>query len=285
MRRRKSSIPMGSFNPSYHYEMLIDQRRVKPFEEAIRSAISSSDVVLDIGTGSGILAILAARAGAKKVYAIERMADMRQIAESNFAREQLPALNYDIISEDATKELNLCEPIDLVICELLSTWLVTEQQASVCINLQRYLKASAKMIPARMNNFITAVHAPLRYFDTTIDAPYYIRELRNSQAIKLSNTVRSHTTDFMTLESHNVNVTNIELICHADGIINAVLLESNAVLNDKYLVDDGQTLFLPYIVPLKRSIHVSDGERLKASIEYNYGLGWNQLVISLNTEK
>ena len=131
MRRRKSSIPMGAFNPSYHYEMLIDQRRVKPFEEAIRSAISSSDVVLDIGTGSGILAILAARAGAKKVYAIERMADMRQIAESNFAREQLPA----------------------------------------------------------------------------------------------------------------------------------------------------------YIVPLKRSIHVSDGERLKASIEYNYGLGWTQLVISLNTEK
>jgi predicted RNA methylase len=51
--------------------MLRDQRRTKSFLEAVRNVVSPGDVVIDIGTGTGILAAAAAQAGARHVYAVE----------------------------------------------------------------------------------------------------------------------------------------------------------------------------------------------------------------------
>jgi type I protein arginine methyltransferase len=53
--------------------MLEDHRRTGAYFRAVRSnaAQFKGKVVLDVGTGSGILALFAAQAGAKKVYAVE----------------------------------------------------------------------------------------------------------------------------------------------------------------------------------------------------------------------
>ena len=55
----------------FHQSMIHDRRRVEAFRAAIEAAVQPGDVVLDIGTGTGLLACLAARAGARKVYAVE----------------------------------------------------------------------------------------------------------------------------------------------------------------------------------------------------------------------
>jgi protein arginine N-methyltransferase 1 len=62
-----------------HEEMLKDKIRTKSYELAIiaNSDIFKDKVVLDIGCGTGILSIFAARAGAKKIYAV----DNAEIAE------------------------------------------------------------------------------------------------------------------------------------------------------------------------------------------------------------
>lgn len=58
--------------PSPHLDMLLDKHRVNAFQKAIDQAINTGDIMVDIGTGTGILAVFAARAGAKKVYAIDQ---------------------------------------------------------------------------------------------------------------------------------------------------------------------------------------------------------------------
>ena len=57
--------------PAWHWPMLADEQRNSAFDEAIRRAVGPDDLVLDIGTGSGLLAMMAARAGARQVIACE----------------------------------------------------------------------------------------------------------------------------------------------------------------------------------------------------------------------
>ena len=55
-----------------HQTMLADKARLSGFFNALRGAIiPGKSIVLDIGTGTGILVMMAARLGARKVFAIE----------------------------------------------------------------------------------------------------------------------------------------------------------------------------------------------------------------------
>ena len=66
---------------SWHLPMLADKVRNDAFQEAIEAAVTANDVVLDIGTGTGLLAMMAARAGARHVVACEMMPDLGALAQ------------------------------------------------------------------------------------------------------------------------------------------------------------------------------------------------------------
>ncbi len=57
--------------PLWHIPMLADTARNDAYEAAINATVKPGDMVLDIGTGSGLLAMMAVRAGAAHVYACE----------------------------------------------------------------------------------------------------------------------------------------------------------------------------------------------------------------------
>ena len=61
----------GYSDPATQAWMILDAVRTDAYAEAIAATVGPDDVVLDIGSGSGVLALLAAKAGAKKVYALE----------------------------------------------------------------------------------------------------------------------------------------------------------------------------------------------------------------------
>lgn len=67
--------------PRWHFEMLNDIHRGSAFWDALAKVDLRDKVVLDIGTGSGILSMLAVRCGARHVYAcemVEALADKAQ---------------------------------------------------------------------------------------------------------------------------------------------------------------------------------------------------------------
>jgi len=80
-------------------------------------------VVLDVGTGSGILSIWAAQAGAKKVYAVEATA-MAVHARSLVAANGLS----DVIEviQNSVEEIELPEQVDIIISEWMGYFLLRE---------------------------------------------------------------------------------------------------------------------------------------------------------------
>lgn len=57
--------------PLWHWPMMNDRPRNRAYEQAIADAVRPGMIVLDIGSGSGLLALMAAKAGAEHVYSCE----------------------------------------------------------------------------------------------------------------------------------------------------------------------------------------------------------------------
>lgn len=72
---------LGRTIHSWHLPMLGDALRNDAYQAAIEAAVRPDDVVLDIGAGSGLLSLMAARAGAKQVYGCEMLTDLAELAK------------------------------------------------------------------------------------------------------------------------------------------------------------------------------------------------------------
>ncbi len=66
--------------PRWHFEMLNDEQRNAAFQTALTNAITPDTVVLDIGSGTGLLAMMAARAGAKETITCEMVPQLAGLA-------------------------------------------------------------------------------------------------------------------------------------------------------------------------------------------------------------
>lgn len=66
--------------PRWHWEMLHDEERSELYDKAIAHVVSPDHLVLDVGTGSGLLSMMAARAGARRVIACEGQPAVAEVA-------------------------------------------------------------------------------------------------------------------------------------------------------------------------------------------------------------
>lgn len=97
-----------------HRRMLADEPRIAAYRAALQATIRPGDVVIDAGSGSGVLATLAALAGARKVYAVDRtdfadvarqvahdsgVGDKVEVVRANFGEVTLPEKARVIVTE------------------------------------------------------------------------------------------------------------------------------------------------------------------------------------------
>lgn len=121
---------LGQFIPiHYHYQMLDQEARIGGFEQAIPRVVKPGMKVLELGAGTGVLSFMAARAGASKVYAVERIPHVARAAE-RFLMANGVADRVKIVNADAASYLPP-EPVDVVICEMLHSAMLREKQLAV----------------------------------------------------------------------------------------------------------------------------------------------------------
>ncbi|NLA34777.1 MAG: methyltransferase domain-containing protein [Actinobacteria bacterium] len=139
---------------SHHEEMLSDQPRVRAYHRGIHAAVSPGDVVLDLGTGTGLLAFMASRAGASKVYAVEH-SDFIEVARE-IARVN-GFTNIEFVQANS-REFTPPEPVDVVIHEQMGDELFNENMLENLLDLRaRVLAPNGRILPARFRLFVEPV--------------------------------------------------------------------------------------------------------------------------------
>jgi precorrin-6B methylase 2 len=137
--------PRGWADPVEHARMLHDVRRTRDYIAALCQAVGPDDVVLDIGTGSGVLAIAAVRAGARHVYAVEA-SDIADVAERVFAANGVQ--ERVTLIRGWSREIELPEPADLMVAELIGNEPFEEEILETTLDARRrLLKPGARLIP------------------------------------------------------------------------------------------------------------------------------------------
>ncbi len=106
-----------------HMAMAADDIRMSLYKKAIFETVREGDVVIDAGAGTGILSIYAAKAGAKKVYAIEGTSMADYIYET--AKRNGVADKIEIIKDDFSKVITP-EKADIIISEPFGSFVLNE---------------------------------------------------------------------------------------------------------------------------------------------------------------
>lgn len=136
--------------PAWHSRMLRDDMRNAAFYDAIRAVVGPGDRVLDIGTGSGLLAMMAARAGAEAVIGCERDPILADLAERVIERNGL-ADRIRIVakpSDALDAETDLGGPVDVIIAEVIANNLLLEGVLPTIKHAAgRFLRPGGRIVP------------------------------------------------------------------------------------------------------------------------------------------
>jgi len=152
------SAGVGFGDPEVHCRMLADRTRTNAYIQALQTLVVPGEVVLDLGTGSGVLAAAAARAGARKVYAVEQ-GPAAEWAERVMRSNKLDS-QVEVI-RGWSESLSLPEPVDVVVSETLGNQPFEEGiLASLADAGRRLTRPGARFIPSAIELLAFLVQTP-----------------------------------------------------------------------------------------------------------------------------
>ncbi len=139
---------------SEHEEMLSDRVRVNAYRDGIHRNVHEGDVVLDLGTGTGLLAFMAVKAGASKVYAVEH-SDFIDVARA--IAEHNNITNIEFVQANS-REFTPPEKIDVVLHEQMGDELFNENMLENLLDLRdRVLRSGGRILPSHFQLFVEPV--------------------------------------------------------------------------------------------------------------------------------
>lgn len=160
--------------------MINDQARMDAYYAALSRLIEPGrSIVVDIGAGSGIFALLACQLGARRVYAIEPAPIGRiipQMARDNGYADRIVLFNQ------VSQSVELAEQADIVLGDLRgSSPFVPHNITPFFDAKQRLLKPDGVILPARDHVMVSGVYSP-KWYDHQITQPW----LNNAYGLNLT---------------------------------------------------------------------------------------------------
>lgn len=161
-----------------HAAMLGDRARTRSFLAGVAEVVRPGDVVVDIGTGTGILAIAAAKAGAARVFALEAsgIADVaRAVIAANGCAERVTVI------EGLSTRLTLPERADVLVSEMIGNDPLGERVLEITADARRRLlvppsDVGPRFVPRRVRVCALPVEIPDEELARRLGSPQTVRD-------------------------------------------------------------------------------------------------------------
>jgi predicted RNA methylase len=239
----------------YHHDLLKDTERLAVFFEAIQEYDSNTGLAYDLGCGSGILSYFLS-SKFSQVISIETDFKAFKCAKENLADfDNVCVINSDVLDYDFTKKA------DLIVCEMLDTALIDEEEIPVLNHAIRFLKDGGKIIPQGIVNTIEMVNMERHHvhwdegakYETLSDEVVY-SEFDFSEDIKPEFRAR------------------LKLKTNKEGLLNGLKITTYTKINENIIAGPLPMLNPPLLIPLdERQVKVNDF--IHVEIKYIMGNG------------
>jgi predicted RNA methylase len=240
---------------SYHHNLTSDTARLAGFYEAISK--TAKGTVYDLGTGSGILSVWASP-HADIVYAVE----INKSVAENTRIKLKDHENVEVICADATK-FSFLKKADIVICEMLDTALIDEEQVPVLNSVRKYLKDNAVIIPCGIINCVEPVQVESEHICYEEDGHPKNQVLGEPSFYSRINFSSYTPTTFNQ---------SIEIKIKTSGIVSGVKITTFTLITEDIICGPTPMLNPPLIIPVKKT-KVSQGNILELDLSYEMGGG------------
>jgi predicted RNA methylase len=259
------------FSLLHAVSLLSHRQRIAKFAMVIERIVKPSDYVIDVGSGSGILAILAAKQGAQ-VTAVEINEESLRYAERaanlNGVADQIEFVTSNIMEYRPTRLA------DIVMCEMLSSMMLIEQQIPVSnYVVESILKPSGKIIPSSIQIFAVPVQTEIlwnRFKVQELSFPRVPQTIEKEQYTDFADLVEVASFD-LTIPNRNPVVNKIlSFKIIEKGMVHGLVGMFRSRLYENVILDmnDGwRELF----IPLDEPVRVAKGDVLRIQLFYRPG--------------
>ena len=247
----------------YHFDLLKDTERLSAFYEAISQYDSNNQLAYDLGCGSGVLSYFLS-SYFDEIISMEINSKIASCARENLSDfDNIEVINADALEYDFTKKA------DLIVCEMLDTALIDEEQIPVLNRARKFLKKTGRIIPQGIINMAELVD--MECSNTHWDEGVFQYEI-------LSDSIIYSQLNF--LDEINPDFEDVlEFEIKTNGKINGIKITTFTKLNDNIISGPTPMFNPPLLIPLDKKT-VNSNEFIKVKLKYIMGNG----IESIETE-
>jgi SAM-dependent methyltransferase len=138
----------------YQRTILADTVRNEALGRAIKAVVKTGDTVVDLGSGTGFLAMLARRCGAERCYLIENDPDLARLSSDVLKRNRMTGCT---VVHAHSSEVTGLPKADVVISETLGNFAYEENIIEGMKDARRFLKPRGRVIPQSVDQWVVPV--------------------------------------------------------------------------------------------------------------------------------
>ncbi|MFN2493867.1 MAG: 50S ribosomal protein L11 methyltransferase [Pyrinomonadaceae bacterium] len=296
------------YSVSGYGKMIADKPRMEAYVKALRQSVKPDSVVVDLGSGPGVFALIACQLGARRVYAIEpdnAIFLAKEMAVANGCSNRIEFI------QDFSTKVTLPERADVIISDMRGILPFFQNHIPSIVDARRrFLKPAGVLIPMQDRMWATLAEVPDLYgkfTNTWLSNPYDL-DLRAGWRL-VANTWRKGkvvtsdqllvepecwaTLDYTTVEDSNVNAA-ISLVAKRDGTAHGIVVWFDTTLIDGVELSNApglpELIYGSAFFPLSEPVLLEEGDRIFLElcadlVGDDYIWRWNTRVVSHSADK